>query len=117
MLARFSKLCDTMQSMKNVFAVVAGLLAVGGILAGCNDAGPQKLDENYMKSGEELGKQRRDLFMKAGGDYEKLSAEDKAAYLKSFNNDETQAKNFWTLMANPPSSGVRPGMPGTAPGQ
>jgi len=86
-------------------------VAFAGFLAGCNDAGPQKLDENYLKNAEEVGKHRRELFVKSNGNMDALSAEDRAAYVKEFKSED-DAKKFWDLMKNPPTSSRPSGMPG-----
>lgn len=80
------------------------------VLAGCADSATGKVDEDYMKNAEATGKARREVFVKTGGDYDKLDAADKAAYLKTFNGDEANAKRFWDLMKNPPSSAAPSGV-------
>jgi hypothetical protein len=67
-----------------------------------------------MKSGEQIGTQRREIFVRANGAYESMTPDDKAAYLKSFDGNETNARNFWEMMKNPPSSSG-PLIPGQAP--
>lgn len=67
-----------------------------------------------MKSGEQIGTQRREIFLRSNGDYDAMSAEDKAAYLKTFDGKEANARNFWEMMKNPPSSSGPLG-PGQAP--
>lgn len=96
--------------MRTKMSWVVALLACF-LLIGCNDTAPPKLDENYMKNAEALGKERREIFLRANRVFENMTPEDREKYLKGFNNDETQAKRFWELMANPPSSSTPYGMP------
>lgn len=103
-----------MKDMKTMLSCALAL-AIGFCGIGCGDAQPQKLDDNYMKNGEAIGKERRDIFTRAGREYENMTPADKEAYLKTFEGNEEQAKRFWDLMKNPPgSTGMPSGMP-TAP--
>ena len=97
--------------MKTLATLVAGVLAASFGLVGCSGGETGKLDQGYMQNAEEIGKSRREVFVKAGGDYNALTPEDKKTYLDSFKGDETQAQKFWDFMKNPPSSTSRPGMP------
>ncbi|MFN3729522.1 MAG: hypothetical protein ACK4XJ_07405 [Fimbriimonadaceae bacterium] len=87
-------------------------LAAIGFCSGCGDVGPQKLDADYMKSGEEVGKLRRDIFVRSSGNWDQMSSTDRAEYLASFDGNEENARRFWDLMKSPPTEN-RPGMPPT----
>lgn len=88
--------------MKTAKSFLSVLVCVAAI--GCGGPETGKLDEDYMKQGPEIGRQRREIFVRANGNYDSLSSEDKAAYLKSFGGNETNARNFWEMMKNPPTS-------------
>ncbi len=75
--------------------------------SGCG-SGSQKLDEGYMQNAEALGKQRREIFMRANGDYDAMSPSDKEAFLSTFKGDETNAKKTWEVMKSPPTSSGPP---------
>ncbi|MEZ0324913.1 MAG: hypothetical protein ACAH95_03335 [Fimbriimonas sp.] len=77
-------------------------LAIVG--AGCNDAGPQKLDENYMKNGAQIGAERREIMLRTSGDFDSMAAADKKKFLDSFNGNEAEARKNWDMMKNPPTS-------------
>jgi hypothetical protein len=68
-----------------------------------------------MKNAEAIGKQRREIFLRAGTEYDKMSPDDKKTYLDSFDGNEENAKKFWDLMKYPPTQ-YRPGMPPSAGG-
>jgi hypothetical protein len=40
----------------------------------------------------------RSIYDKVGGDYSKLTPEDKAAYLKNFKGNEQDGERMWTFM-------------------
>jgi hypothetical protein len=84
--------------------LIATIAVLGAV--GCSSSGTQTLDQDYMKNAEAWGKTRKEVFDRSGGDYDKLSAEDKKAYLDTFNGDEAQARKYWELIKNPPGGGV-----------
>jgi hypothetical protein len=91
--------------MKTKLSLLAlGLAMVTGLVGGCQPEGGA-IDPAYMKTAEETGKVNREIFLRAGGDYDKMSPEDRTKFLSNFKNDETQAKRFWDLMKNPPGGG------------
>ena len=77
------------------------LVGISAVLTGCS--GDQKIDAGYMQTAEATGKERFAIFTRANRDYDKMSPADKATFLKGFNN-EAQAKEYWQMMKNPPSS-------------
>lgn len=88
--------CVIFISMKTKLSLLAlGLAMVAGVGAGCQpeNAG---VDPAYMKTAEEAGKVNREIFVKVGGDYDKMTPEDRAKFLANFKNDEAQAKRFGT---------------------
>jgi hypothetical protein len=104
--------------MKTKLSLLAlGLAMVAGVGAGCQpeNAG---VDPAYMKTAEEAGKVNREIFVKVGGDYDKMTPEDRAKFLANFKNDEAQAKRFWDLMKNPPGQNgvLQPGVKIPNPG-
>lgn len=90
-------------SKLNRIAVMALAVVGTNLLLGCS-GGTQQNDPEYMKNGEAIGKARREMFTKSGGDYAKLTAADKSEFLKGFGGDEAAAKKFWEMMAHPPTS-------------
>jgi hypothetical protein len=71
------------------------LLALFAI--GCGEKGPDpKVEANRLEGAKTM----RTLFDKVGGDYTKLTPEDKAVLLKQFNNDEANARRMWELMVS-----------------
>jgi hypothetical protein len=93
--------------VKNALLLLTALtLALSGM--GCGEAGPQQLDENYVKNAEQVGKQRREIFLRASGDFDAMSPEDKKAFVSGFDS-EPMARKYWDVMKNPPSSTLPPG--------
>ncbi len=86
-------------------------MAVAIPCAGCGGPATGEVDQNYLQKAEELGKLRREIFVRAKGDYDSMSEEDRKAYLDSFDGNEENAKRFWNLMKNPPRS-FGPEIPG-----
>lgn len=77
-------------------------------LVGCSGGGKDPLnDPDYLKKSEEQGKEKRQIFLRSGGEYDKMSSEDRTKFLSFFENEE-DAKAFWGIMKNPPG-----GAPGT----
>ncbi|HEY0867766.1 MAG TPA: hypothetical protein VGE01_10320 [Fimbriimonas sp.] len=80
-------------------------------MVGCS-AGPQKLDEDYLKKAPELGKARYEIMQRAGRDWNNLTPEDKAKFVETFDGDEAQAKAYWeNVKAGPPSGPAGMGGP------
>lgn len=88
--------------MQRSFSLLVVFMAVvGGVmLSGCGSSGP---DAQVETERVDNAKQMRSIFDNAGGDYEKLSAEDKAKFVKIFGGDEAKAKHSWDAMKNGPS--------------
>ena len=96
------------------FACCATVIVISA--SGCSSNGPQ-VDARSIAEGEARGKAKREIFLKAGGEYDKMSAEDKKKFLSFFNN-ETEAKNFWNLMKTPrESTRLDPSSGSQAPGR
>jgi hypothetical protein len=92
--------------MKN-WLIILVLAAQLGVL-GCSGGSKDPLnDPDYLKKSEEQGKEKRQIFLRSNGDYEKMSAEDRTKFLSFFENEE-DAKAFWGVMKSPPG-----GAPGT----
>jgi len=89
------------------------LSLVAAIAVACGSTGGDTVDKDYLKNAEAVGKQRREIFLRAGTEYDKMTPEDKKAYLDTFNGNEENAKKFWDLMKYPPTQ-YRPGMPPNA---
>ncbi|AIE87589.1 hypothetical protein OP10G_4221 [Fimbriimonas ginsengisoli Gsoil 348] len=64
-----------------------------------------------MKEAANTGMDVKAMFDKSGGDYSKVSAEDKAKYVKSFNGDEKAASEFWGKMKSGSVGGGGPAAP------
>lgn len=90
---------------KPVALLLASLAFLGVLLtgSGCSGGSGGGIDKDYMANAEEQGKEKRQIFLRAGGNYDAMSAEDRKKYLSFFEN-ETFAKEFWAVMANPPTS-------------
>lgn len=95
--------------MKTGLSLAIGILVLG-LAIGC---GPStgELDDAYMADAEQIGKARREIFVRAEGNFDSMSAEDREAYLRGFDGNEENAKRFWDLMKNPPTSAAPSGMP------
>lgn len=101
MLKRISKKAMMLKTLA-CLVLVASLF--GGVLSGC---GSSEMDEDYLQSGAELGQERREIFLRAEGQFDAMTPEDRQRYLSGFNNDEEQARRFWEFMANPPTGDDR----------
>ncbi|MCX7799369.1 MAG: hypothetical protein N2109_03395 [Fimbriimonadales bacterium] len=97
--------------MKRTMLFLVAAAAVAAPMAGCGGPATGEVDKDYLVKAEELGKKRREIFVRANGDYEAMSPEDRKAYLDSFDGNEENAKRFWNLMKNPPRS-FGPEIPG-----
>jgi len=95
-------------------AVIAALGFVGLVAtSGCSgDSGkPQSIaSEERVQEIVEM----RKIYDKSGGNWDALSAEDKAAYIK-LAGDEQKAKTMWTTMSTPmgsePNTAAAPNIP------
>jgi hypothetical protein len=85
------------------------LSALAAVLVGCG-SGPVQMDEGYMKNAEQIGTQRREIFVRADGEYDKMTPEDRQVFLKTFDNKEEDAKRYWGVMKNPPNSSMPSGI-------
>jgi hypothetical protein len=90
--------------MKHVkpFLISLAFLALSLSLSGCG-AGPQPIDEGFVANAQTL----RQVFDSVGGDYSKVSAEDRAKLLKLYPDEQT-LQNVWKSMQNPPLGGSAP---------
>lgn len=89
-----------MITRKPSILTIATAIFIGSvILVGCgSEAGPDPTDQ---KQNVANAQSMRSYFEKAGGDYEKLTPEDKAAYV-AVSGGEEKAKQNWDLMKNGP---------------
>jgi hypothetical protein len=79
-------------------------------LTGCSASAPE-VDKAYLKTAAETGKDVRAMFDRAGGDYQKLSPEERERYVKSFGGDEKAAQEFWGKMKSGNVSSGGPARP------
>lgn len=88
--------------MQRSFSLFVVALAIAGsvVLSGCGSSGP---DTQVETERVDNAKQMRSIFDSAGGDYDKLSPEDKTKFVKIFGGDEAKAKHSWDAMKNGPS--------------
>ena len=81
-----------------ILVAILGTLSLG--MAGCGDSRPGP-DEKTEKARLDEMLAARAIFEKVNGDWNQLTATDKAAYVKTF-GDETKAQNAWMQMKNGP---------------
>lgn len=86
----------------SIFKGLALALVAAAVVA-CGSSGGDTVDKDYLKNAEAVGKIRREIFVRSNMDYDKMTPEDKKAYLDTFQGNEENAKKFWDLMKNPPS--------------
>ncbi|MFN3683404.1 MAG: hypothetical protein ACK41F_05655, partial [Fimbriimonadaceae bacterium] len=86
--------------MRRTTLFLVATMAMALSAAGCGGPATGEVDKNYLQKAEQLGKQRREIFVRAQGDYDAMSPEDRKAYLDSFDGNEENAKRFWNLMKN-----------------
>lgn len=82
----------------SLFAIIAVSLGVIGCSAGSKDP---MTDAGAEKQAENIGKQKRAIFLRSNSEYEGMSAEDKKTYVGFFQN-EADARAYWDIMKNPP---------------
>ncbi|HWD37337.1 MAG TPA: hypothetical protein VG944_00685 [Fimbriimonas sp.] len=88
---------------KLFFAGVLALSAMGLVIAGCNsgDTGDGMKPEN-----QKIAADANALAKKVGGDYNKLSPDEKQQFLKLANGNEAQAKVICNMMVHSPNEGI-----------
>ena len=79
------------------FLLILASLGLAMGIVGCGADAP-KVDEGYVKSAANIGEQVKAMRDRTGGDYSKLTAEEKKTYVDSFNGDEKRAIEFWDKM-------------------
>jgi hypothetical protein len=95
--------------MKNLMLVA--LLLVQIAVVGCSGGSSDPInDKDYLKKSEEQGKEKRQIFLRSEGEFDKMNTEDRKKFLSFFEN-ESEARGFWEIMKNPP--GVTPNRQGT----
>ena len=84
----------------NVIVLSVSLLAASFIVSGCGSSDGGK--PQSIASEQEVNKivEMRTLFDKAGGKWESLTAEDKAAFTK-LAGDDSKAQAMWKTMSTP----------------
>jgi len=87
--------------MKKTFASVALLCGVGLIVAGCG-CGVHGADDGVKSSLTDAESRDHDIAVVVGGDWKKLTAEQKAKFIKDYGNEQT-AKAMLQRMAHPPN--------------
>ncbi|MFM9872696.1 MAG: hypothetical protein ACKVQS_04425 [Fimbriimonadaceae bacterium] len=94
--------------MKALWIMLMALaMVIPAALTGCGS--DTKLDTQATIMDVDVAKNSRTMFDKYGGDYTKLTPEDKATYLEYYKGDEEKAKKIWDLMANPNARGTEKG--------
>ena len=95
-------------TIPNAFRIsLAVALAFGcGLLSGCSGSDKSGRDTSSQEKSVENAKTMRTLFDKVGGDFDKLSPEDKAAFIKLFEN-EAKAMDTWNRMKSGPGGAPR----------
>ena len=100
-----------MQRSSLAALLLVAACAVVSSLAGCGSGNSGEPDKQYMASAAEMGKDAKALYAKTGGDYSKLSPEEKKRYLGYFSGIEKNATDFWAKMKTGnfgPSSAANP---------
>ncbi len=87
-------------------------VAILGIFAaiGCGAGGKPELAEDYMKSSADLGAWVKEIYTRTGGDYSKLTPEERSKYVKSFAGNEQAAKDYWDKYTRPADEMQTPNM-------
>ena len=85
--------------MKNLFSIGLALLTLGVTVIGCSSSGAEGGDVPATVTNELQG--LGEAAKKAGGDYDKLSAEDKQKFITRTGSEEG-AKAMVQRMASPP---------------
>lgn len=94
--------------MKKILVIALVLVQIGA-LTGCSKEKDLLNDEQEIQKSIDIGKQKREIFLRADGEYTKMNEEDRKKFL-SFHENEEDAKAFWNVMKNPPG-GVSPTNP------
>lgn len=87
------------------------------VAAGCS--GSNEPDPQLEAKREAAAKNVRDIYDRAGGNWDALTAADKASLLKEFDNKEENAKRMWDLIkskSGPARSGATPPPAGASMG-
>jgi hypothetical protein len=79
-------------------------------VTGCG-AGPQEVDQNYVKQSTDNAKLARSIFDANQGKWDAVSPDDKKKLSDAYGS-ETAAKKVWDTMANPPMGGGPPASAG-----
>jgi hypothetical protein len=88
-----------------VAGVLLGAMLFG--LGGCSSQGAG-LDKTSVAQDESAGKEKKAIFDRAGGDFDKMTPEDRKKFLSYFKSED-DARKFWTVMQNPPTGDSTPG--------
>jgi len=91
-----------------------GAAVLGLFLVGCS-AGPQTMDEGYIKDSKQYTQKRIEIMNRAKRvPWDQVSQADKDEFIKTFSGNETEAKSFWNDIVTPRGPGAS--MAGTASG-
>lgn len=95
--------------MKTQWCVFLLAVAIVPItVSGCS--GDVQLDKKATIMNVDVATKSREIYDKYQGDYSKVTADDKAAYLKLHGDDQNKADATWKIMSN---NGARSDIQGT----
>jgi hypothetical protein len=94
---------------------IAGALLGATLLGlpGCSSQG-EGLDKASATIDEAAGKEKKAIFDRAGGVFEKMTPEDRKKFNSYFKNED-DARKFWAVMQNPPTGDPAAGMKRVGP--
>jgi hypothetical protein len=102
-----------MEKKKIILASVLSVLAVVIVALVAMSQRPQdpmkQFSSQQIAEFDALVKQQKDIFNRAGGKWESMSAEDKAQFLKNHWGDEGTARKTWAAYTLEKSSGTAGG--------
>ena len=85
---------DSSSAAKPIMRRLLLLLVVAFFATACGSGPNPKVETDRLESATKM----RALFDKTGGDYQKLTAEDRAELMKMFDNNEANVKQSWQFM-------------------
>lgn len=88
--------------MKKLGWIAILVMMLGIVGCGSKPQGGDLLnDKAAQEKAVEVGKRKFEIFQKAGGDWDKMTPEDKKEYI-GFHESEADAREYWNLQKNPP---------------